>query len=118
MDALPHGRGQQQRPHGLEVALQCLRIVRQIDLAALGIPDETAYLAAYARRTGRATLPHWEYCLVFNMFRMAAILQGIFARARQGTAASADAERTGRQARPMAEAGWRLAQHLAQRSVG
>jgi aminoglycoside phosphotransferase (APT) family kinase protein len=83
------------------------------DLAALGIPDEAAYVAAYARRTGRASLPHLDYHLAFNMFRMAAILQGILARALQGSAASADAERTGRQARPMAEAGWRLVQQLA-----
>jgi aminoglycoside phosphotransferase (APT) family kinase protein len=85
------------------------------DLAALGIPDEAAYVAAYARRTGRSELPHFEYHLAFNMFRMAAILQGILARSRQGSAASADAERTGRQARPMAEAGWRLVQQLEQR---
>lgn len=83
------------------------------ELAALGIPDEAAYVAAYARRTGRETLPHWEYYLAFNMFRMAAILQGILARSRQGSASSPDAERTGQRARPMAEAGWRLVQQLA-----
>ncbi len=84
------------------------------DLAALGIPDEAAYAAAYARRSGRAALPQLDYCLAFNMFRMAAILQGILARSRQGSAASADAERIGRQARPMAEAGWRLVQQMQQ----
>ena len=82
------------------------------DLAALGIPSEDAYLAAYCRRTGRAELPHWDYCLAFNMFRMAAILQGILARSRQGSAASAHAETTGQQARPMAEAGWRQVQRI------
>lgn len=90
------------------------RGLRGHDLAALGIPGEAAYVAAYARRTGRTAgpgqdaLPHWTYLLAFNMFRMAAILQGILTRARLGNAASADAERTGAQARPMAEAGWRL----------
>ena len=83
------------------------------DLAALGIPLEHDYLAAYRRRTGRAALPHWEYYQAFNMFRMAAILQGILARARQGSAASADAERTGAQARLMAEAGWRQVLQMA-----
>ena len=77
------------------------------DLAALGIPAEQAYVDAYCKRTGRDTLPHWDYYLAFNMFRMAAILQGILARALAGNAAGADALRTGRQARPMAEAGWR-----------
>jgi aminoglycoside phosphotransferase (APT) family kinase protein len=79
-------------------------------LAALGIPDEQAYVAAYCRQTGRAGIAHWDYYLAFNMFRMAAILQGIRARAQQGNAASAEAEETGRRARPMAEAGWRQAQ--------
>jgi aminoglycoside phosphotransferase (APT) family kinase protein len=83
------------------------------DLAALGIPSEAEHVAAYARRTGRTSLPDLGYHLAFNMFRMAAILQGILARSLQGSAASADAERTGRQARPMAEAGWRLVQQLA-----
>ena len=82
------------------------------DLAALGIPQEDVYLAAYCKRSGRTGLPHWDYYLAFNMFRMAAILQGILARARQGSAASVDAERTGQQARPMAEAGWRQAQRV------
>ncbi len=82
------------------------------DLTTLGIPLEPDYLAAYCRRTGRTALPHWDYYLSFNMFRMAAILQGILARALQGSAASADAERTGRQARPMAEAGWRQVQQM------
>ena len=77
------------------------------DLDALGIPTEQACVDAYCKRTGRGALPHWDYYLAFNMFRMAAILQGILARALAGNAAGADALRTGRQARPMAEAGWR-----------
>lgn len=77
------------------------------DLAALGIPSEAEVVAAYCRRTGRDGIEDWDYYLAFNMFRMAAILQGILARALQGSAASADAMATGRLARPMAEAGWR-----------
>ena len=77
------------------------------DLAALGIPLEDAYVQAYCKRSGRASLPDWDYYMAFNMFRMAAILQGILQRALQGSAASAEAEQTGRLARPMAEAGWR-----------
>ena len=85
------------------------RGLRGHDLRALGIPVEDEYVAAYCRRTGRPRPDPevWNYCLAFNMFRMAGILQGIRARAGQGNAASADAERTGRQAIPMAEAGWR-----------
>lgn len=83
------------------------RGLKGYDLASLGIPDEAAYVAAYCARTGRRELPEWDYYMAFNMFRMAAILQGILARARQGNATSPQAEETGRRARPMAEAGWR-----------
>lgn len=82
------------------------------DLAALGIPDEAAHLATYRAAGGRDSGPHWGYVMAFNMFRMAAILQGILARSLQGNAAAADARATGERARRMAEAGWRQAQAL------
>lgn len=83
------------------------------DLAALAIPDEAAHLARYVAHGGRAaaglTAPVMNWLMAFNMFRMAAILQGILARSRQGNAAAADAAATGARARRMAEAGWRQA---------
>lgn len=85
------------------------RGLRGHDLAVLGIPDERAYLEAYCRRTGQALPADWDLYVVFNMFRLAAILQGIQARGLKGNAASAEALRTGRQARPIAEAAWRQA---------
>lgn len=88
------------------------RGMRGADFAALGIPDEAAYLARYCARRGIAAPAHWDYLLAFNMFRMAAILQGILARSLQGNAAAADAADTGRRARRMAEAGWRQAERL------
>jgi len=80
-----------------------------LDLDALGIPGEDAYIAAYCARTGRNGIPHWHFYLAFGLFRIAAILQGIAKRAIDGTAASAHAVETGKRARPMAELGWRLA---------
>ena len=81
------------------------------DLAALGIPGEAAYVAAYCARSGRATIgpSTWEFCLAFSMFRLAAILQGIARRAEEGTASSAEAVETGRKARPIAELAWATA---------
>jgi aminoglycoside phosphotransferase (APT) family kinase protein len=88
------------------------------DLAALGIPDEAAHVASYRAHGGSsvdgvpgAAAPGevMDYLMAFNMFRMASILQGIMARARQGNAAAADAYATGTRARLMAEAGWRQA---------
>ena len=85
------------------------------DLGALGIPTEAAYRDRYLQRTGR-TAPvseaDWTYYLVFNMFRLVGILQGIAKRAQQGNASNASAVETGKRARPLAEQGWALAQTL------
>ena len=85
-----------------------------LDLAALGIPSEHEYVAAYCRRTGRAGIEprDWEYYMVYNMFRIAAIVQGVMARALQGNASSAQALETGRAARPLAELAWRQVERL------
>jgi aminoglycoside phosphotransferase (APT) family kinase protein len=85
-----------------------------LDLAALGIPSERDYVAAYCRRTGRAGIEprDWEYYMVYNMFRIAAIVQGVMARALQGNASSAQALETGRAARPLAELAWRQVERL------
>jgi aminoglycoside phosphotransferase (APT) family kinase protein len=78
------------------------------DFAAMGIPDEAQYRALYYRRTGRADISHWDFYMVFNMFRLAAILQGIMGRVVEGNASSANASEQGARARFLAEAGWRL----------
>jgi len=61
------------------------------DLAALNIPSEADYVAAYCRRTGRADIPNWGFYVAFNYFRLAAIFHGIKGRVARGTAASAHA---------------------------
>jgi acyl-CoA dehydrogenase len=84
-----------------------------LDLAALGIPDEAQYLKQYSQTTGLDGAEHWDFYIAYNLFRMAAILQGIARRAADGTAASSDALETGNKARPLAEIGWKYAQRYA-----
>jgi aminoglycoside phosphotransferase (APT) family kinase protein len=88
-----------------------------VDLGSLGIPSAEAYLQTYAARTGRNAIDAevWDFYLVFNLFRLAAILQGIAKRVEDGTAVSADAHNTSRQARPIAELAWRRATRLGAR---
>ena len=86
------------------------------DLAALGIPDEADYVARYCARTGRAMLARWDFYLAYNMFRLAAILQGIMGRVVEGTAANARARESGARARAMAEAGWRQVEAMRNHS--
>ncbi len=86
-----------------------------VDIAALGIPDDAAYVRRYLSRVGhrREVSPaDWTYYLVFSMFRLVGILQGVAARALQGNASSNLAIETGKRARPLAEQAWALAQTI------
>ncbi len=87
-----------------------------LDIAALGIPDESAYVERYCERTGRSLgsgagwRADWNFYLAYNLFRIAAILQGIARRALEGTASSLHAHDAGSRAAPLAELGWQFAQ--------
>jgi aminoglycoside phosphotransferase (APT) family kinase protein len=83
------------------------------DLAALGIPSETEYIGLYCERTGRTQAGNLDFYVAYNMFRLAAILQGIARRAIDGTASNARAVETGKRARPTAEAGWSLVERMS-----
>jgi len=86
-----------------------------LDLPALGIPSEAEYIAAYCARTGRAAIDPrvWEFCMAYNLFRIACIRQGILKRVLEGTAASAHAREAGSKARGTAELAWRqVEEHL------
>lgn len=89
------------------------RGIQGLDLTALGIPSEQDYIARYCERTGFATPEQlradWAFYLAYNMFRLAAILQGIAKRVEAGTASSAQAVKSAAGARPMAEMAWRFA---------
>ncbi|ABM60010.1 phosphotransferase [Verminephrobacter eiseniae] len=84
------------------------------DLAALGIPDEDSYIRSYCERTGSSTpealRADWNFYLAYNLFRIAAILQGIAKRVEDGTASNAQAKASGAAARPMAQLAWSFAQ--------
>jgi aminoglycoside phosphotransferase (APT) family kinase protein len=94
------------------VTPELFRGLAGIDFAATGIPAEAEYVAAYCRRTGRDEIAAWEFYMVYSLFRIAAILQGIAKRAIDGTAAGADAAEQGRLSRPLAEQAWALARSL------
>jgi aminoglycoside phosphotransferase (APT) family kinase protein len=77
-------------------------------MQALGLPTERAYVEAYAARRQLAPIPpaQWRIYMAFNLFRAAAIAQGILGRALAGNASNAHALEAGRQARQLAELGW------------
>ncbi|HET7708499.1 MAG TPA: phosphotransferase family protein [Sphingomicrobium sp.] len=77
-----------------------------MDLAALGIPSEDEYVAAYCRRTGRDHLANKDYLVVFCLFRLAGILHGIKGRLARGTASSAHAAAMVERLEPLADLAW------------
>jgi aminoglycoside phosphotransferase (APT) family kinase protein len=81
-----------------------------LDLAALNIPDEAEYVAAYCRRTGREGIPDLDFYVAFNMFRLAAIVHGIKGRLARGTASSAHADKMAAGLEPLAELAWSQAE--------
>ena len=74
-----------------------------------GISALDDYIASYCARTGRAAISDLNTYMAYNFFRIAAILQGILGRVRDGTAANAQAAEMARQVRPLAETGWTFA---------
>jgi aminoglycoside phosphotransferase (APT) family kinase protein len=95
-------------PHG------SFRGIGGLDHAAMGIPTEDEYIGRYCERTGLSTPQQlkadWSFYMAYNMFRIAAILQGIAKRVEAGTASSPQAAASGASARPMAALAWQFAQ--------
>jgi aminoglycoside phosphotransferase (APT) family kinase protein len=87
-----------------------------LDHKALGIPDEAEYIKRYCERTGFTTpeklATDWNFYMAYNLFRIAAILQGIAKRVEDGTASSEQAKASGAGAKPMAEMAWHFASQV------
>ena len=80
-----------------------------LDLAALGIPSMSEYVDAYVARTGLDPRPYINVYSAYNFFRLAAILQGIVGRVRDGTATNENAPARAQMVRPLAATAWEFA---------
>jgi len=83
------------------------------DFDALGIPKEADYVAAYCRRTGREEISDWEFFLSFSMFRLAAIVQGVYKRGLDGIASSENAEMYGALVQFLSDVAWEIIQDVS-----
>lgn len=75
-----------------------------IDRAAIGLPTEEEYVAAYCRRMGIDGIPDWNFYLAVSFFRLASICQGVYKRGLDGNASNSEAAKFGHAARQIAEA--------------
>ncbi len=98
-------------PYHLPPRERGVRGMKGMDIKALGIPSEEEVLAAYCQNAGRASIPDWTFYLVFALFRLSSITQGIYARALAGNASSADALVFGAESRDLARTAKALAVH-------
>jgi len=81
-----------------DLAYQCMGLrmpnrgsskgVGGLDRAALGIPSEDEYVAAYCQRRNIAPPADWAFFLTFSYFRLISILQGVIRRAVDGNASN------------------------------
>jgi len=95
------------------------RGIAGLDLAQLGIPTEADYVKRYCERTKRGGIDPstWDYYMAYNLFRIAAITQGIAKRVVDGTAASEFAREAGSRTRPLAELGWGQVEKILRRAA-
>ncbi len=93
------------RPEGVDVR----GTLAGADLDALGIPSPADYARRYRDRTGFDVDPTHPFYTAFNLFRVAAILQGIAGRAREGVQTAANAAEIIERIDPLAKAAWRAA---------
>lgn len=86
------------------------------DLAAHGIPTEQELIARYCARTGRQGIADMEFYTAYNLWRMACIRQGVYARSLDGTASNRLAGESGKLVRPNAQQAWAVVERLAGRA--
>ncbi|MFN0022334.1 MAG: phosphotransferase family protein [Parvularculaceae bacterium] len=86
-----------------------------LDLASLGVPSLEEASRRYCDKTGRASLADFDFCLAYNMFRLASIAQGVYARALGGNASSPEGMKLGEQVAPLAAMAWHYAERAGAR---
>jgi aminoglycoside phosphotransferase (APT) family kinase protein len=96
-----------------DLAYQCMQLrmpggegvtpgLAGLNRKALGIPEESEYVARYCERMGFGRIDNWPFYLAFSFFRLAAIIQGVAKRAVDGNASNTRAAELGRWVEPLA----------------
>ena len=80
--------------------------ISDVDFETTGIPTVDVYTAAYCKRTQRKDILNWSFFMAFGMFRLAAIVQGVYKRGLDGNASAADAQSFGNLVHFLSDAGW------------
>lgn len=79
-----------------------------VGVETLGIPTEQELIDEYCKTTGRPRVEHWKFYIVYNMFRSASIIQGVYKRGLDGNASSETAREYADACRLRADCAWNL----------
>jgi len=86
--------------------------LRRPDLADLGIPSVNEFVADYCRFAGRERIEHWDFYVIYNLFRSGAIVQGVYKRGLDGNASSTNALDYKDECRNRVDRAWELVKAL------
>lgn len=86
--------------------------LRGPDRESLGIPSEKEMVAEYCKSSGRDKIDNWTFYVVYNLFRSAAIVQGVYKRGLDGNASSESALTYGDECRNRSERAWELVEEM------
>ena len=76
--------------------------------AGSGIPSEAEFLKSYCRHSEREEIENWRFYMIYNLFRSAAITQGVYKRGLDGIASSSDWKLRSSHTRASAERAWAM----------
>ena len=105
-------------PYYLSPKFPVLKGLSTVDVGSLGIPTCEEYMQEYCERRKIQWIENWNVYMAFILFRVAAILQGVYKRSLKGQESSSDAQKVGLLAEKMAEAGWSFTQARPQGTSG
>ena len=83
-----------------------------VDIANLGIPDQNAFVAEYCSQAGLDHIEGLPFSIIYNLFRLAGISQGVYKRGLEGNASSKIALSFKNVMRKYAETAWNLVVEL------
>ena len=82
--------------------------ITNLDDSSYGLPSEDECVARYCAQMDRPPIENWNFYVVFSLFRLAAIVQGVYKRALDGNASSPEAITRGEKCKQLATAAWEL----------
>ena len=95
-----------------DLAYSCMHYYNELEnekeLTQSGIPTEKEFLARYCELTGREVIENWTFYIVYNLFRAAAIVQGVYKRGLDGNASSEIAVTLGEECKKHAHKAWQM----------